>query len=168
GLNMARKAPGQPIPTPAVMHLGAGHYTALLDQTNGCYLLEDIALSFRGWVPLAALEAQASGYFLIPAGPLPLGFEPVSERVASGVFGRYDEQKLAFSPSLRECDPTAGGDGDQCNAMPRYTFHQELAALLVRDMPVGYQPPVGPGVFARIAYNDLDDSKPVGNPTFPN
>src|SRR5207302_555211 len=36
------------------------------------------------------------------------------------------------------------------------------------DSPVGYSPPVGPAVFPVIAYNDLDDSKPVGTPMFSN
>src|SRR5262249_44874560 len=64
-LVMAKKAPGQPIPAPAIMHLASGHYSAILEQTNGLYILEDRPMQFCGGVTLAALEAQSSGYFLI-------------------------------------------------------------------------------------------------------
>jgi YD repeat-containing protein len=43
-----------------------------------------------------------------------------------------------------------------------------VASLRVEDSPVGYSPPVGPAVYTGIAYNDLDDSKPLSAPGFSN
>ncbi len=166
----ARRTSRGPIPTPAIMQVSAGHYSALLDQTNGYYLLEDRPLQFKGWVSIEALEAQTSGYFLIPRGPLPGGWQPVSEQEASGIFGRdgaHGQQPL--SESCDDCSVKAGGSGgNKCCGMPTYTFHPQIASLRIDDIPLGYSPSVGPGVSLWIAYNDLDDSKPVGAPTFSN
>jgi RHS repeat-associated protein len=170
GLVTARRPARSPIPTPAVMHLAAGHYSSLLDQTNGYYLLEDRPLQFKGWVSLEALEAQASGYFLVPRDTLPNGWQPVSEQEAGGVFGRdgaHGQQPL--SESCDNCSVKAGGSGgNKCCGMPTFTFHPQIASLRIDDVPLGYSPPVGPDVSLEIAYNDLDDSKPVGAPGFAN
>jgi RHS repeat-associated protein len=162
GLVMARKSPGRPVPTPAVMHLASGHFSAILSQTNGSYFLEDRPMQFQGWVSLEALEAQGSGFFLIPAGALPPGWQPVSRQEGGEVFGRdglHGHER--FAQSIPKPPQT-------CAGMPRYSFLPEIASLLIQDTPVGYVPPVGPSVMPRIAYNDLDDSKPVGRPTFSN
>src|SRR5437879_1648740 len=107
-----RRASGTPIPVPAIMHLSSGHYSALLDQTNGYYLLEDRPMQFKGWVSLEALEAQASGYFLIPGSSLTSGWQAVPEHEASGIFGRdglHGQQPL--SESCDKCSQKAGGGG---------------------------------------------------------
>jgi YD repeat-containing protein len=152
------------------MHLSAGHYSAVLEQTNGNYLLEDRPLQFKGWVSLEALEAQASGYFLIPRSQLPTGWQLVSQQEASRVFGRdgaHGQQPL--SESCDDCSVKAGGSsGNKCCGMPTYTFHPQIASLRIDDIPLGYSPPVGPDVSLEISYNDLDDSKPVGPPAFSN
>jgi YD repeat-containing protein len=169
GLVMARKPPGQPIPTPAVMHLSTDHYSAITCETNGSYFLEDRPMQFQGWVSLQALEAQGSGYFLIKSNSVPTGWQAVSDQEGSRVFGRDGlHGQEPFSQSVTPCSPQTGGDGPTCRGMPTYTFFPQIAALKVQDTPVGYRAPVGPPVFAKIAYNDLDDSKPVGLPTFPN
>ena len=167
-LVMARKAPGQPIPTPAVMHLATGHYSAITGETNGNYFLEDRPMQFQGWVSLDALDAQASGYFLIPAGSLSRGWRAVSEQEASQICGRDGLHGGEATGQGTTADSTqTGGDGS-CGGMPTYSFFPQIAALRVQDTPVGYRPPVGPAVFPQIAYNDLDDSKPVGPPMFSN
>jgi RHS repeat-associated protein len=168
GMAMARKAPGQAIPTPAVMHLANGHYSAITGQTNGNYFLEDRPMQFQGWVSLQALEAQASGYFLIPSGSLSPGWRAVSDQEGNQIFGRDGlHGGEATGQGATGDSPQTGGDGG-CGGMPTYTFFPQIAALRVQDTPAGYRPPVGPAVFPQIAYNDLDDSKPVGPPTFSN
>lgn len=168
GMAMARKSPGQPIPTPAVMHLANGHYSAITAETNGNYFLEDRPMQFQGWVSLEALEAQASGYFLIPARSFSDGWRSVSEPEGSRITGRDGlHGQEDFSQSNTSNSTTTGDDNNSCG-MPVYTFFPQIASLRLRDTPVGYRPPVGPAVFPQIAYNDLDDSKPVGPPTFSN
>jgi RHS repeat-associated protein len=169
GLIAAKRLSKGTIPTPAIMHLSAGHFSAVLSETNGYYLLEDRPMQFKGWVPLEALEAQTSGYFLVPSSGLSAGWQAVSESEAGSMYGRdgaHGQEDL--SQSVTQCSPQIGGDGPDCGGMPHYSFHQQVASLRVQDTPVGYSPPVGPSVFTRIAYNDLDDRKPVGPPVFSN
>ena len=205
GLMMARKSPGAAIPTPAIIHLTTGHYSTLLAESDGRYLLVDRPMQFQGEVTLAALDAQASGYFLIPKGELPPGWQAVSEEEGNGIFGRdglHGQQPLGQSVTSNAVE--IGGDtpailgtgapdifgyggsghigsGDgwgnmsspanskkDCGGMATYTFHPQVASIRVEDVPVGYAPPVGPAVFPKIAYNDLDDSKPVSSPAFTN
>jgi RHS repeat-associated protein len=170
-LVMARRTGSGPIPTPSVFHLAAGHYSALLAEKDGKYFMEDRALQFQGWVSLETIESQASGHFLIPAKPLPGGWQAVSEREGARVFGRFDsvppepsgQSNPRGSPNT---DPDK--DSDPCKGMPRFTFHPQTAALRVEDTPVGYKPPVGPAVSFTVAYLDVDDSKPASAPAFSN
>lgn len=112
-LMMARKTPGASIPTPAIMHLATGHYSTLLTEADGKYLLIDRPMQFQGWVSPEALEAQASGCFLIPSGPLPQGWQPVSENEGNRIFGRdglHGQQPLGLSVTADSV--ATGGDND--------------------------------------------------------
>lgn len=195
GLTMARKAPGTSIPVPAVVHLATGHYSSILAASDGKYLLMDRPMQFQGWVTLEAIEALSSGYFLIPADQLAAGWQALSKEEGNQIFGRdglHGQQPLALSVTadsvaiggntpqlLRSTTPdgwaigngggaNSGGEKRSCGGMARYTFHPQVASVRIQDSPVGYSPPVGPSVFFSVAYNDLDDSKPVSAPAFSN
>jgi RHS repeat-associated protein len=174
------------------MHLATGHYSTILTEADGKYLLIDRPMQFQGWVTLDALEAQASGYFLIPSDKLRAGWQPVPEEEGYQVYGRdglHGQQPTGSSvtsdavmvggttPDLLR-DPDDWGSDISRRSEPRmcpigsgmaaYTFHPQVAAVRIQDSPVGYSPPVGPAVFFTVAYNDLDDSKPVSQPQFSN
>jgi len=71
---------------PSVVHWRAGHYAALLKEENGHYLVQDPTFGDEFWVSRAALNQEASGFFLVPAGPLPEGWQrlPNPRELASG------------------------------------------------------------------------------------
>jgi ABC-type bacteriocin/lantibiotic exporter with double-glycine peptidase domain len=73
GLNyqMAFRSRGAPIVFPAVVHWGLGHYAAIVDKIDDRYLVEDSTFGDNVQMTSATLDEEASGYFLIPAGPLP-------------------------------------------------------------------------------------------------
>jgi len=60
-------AAGAPIPVPSVMNWKLGHYVAILAARPGGYLVSDPSLGDKT-MSRAVLEANGSGFFLIPAG----------------------------------------------------------------------------------------------------
>ena len=73
---------------PSVVHWRAGHYAALLKEENGHYLVQDPTFGDEFWVSRAALNQEASGFFLVPAGPLPESWQTITESQGISVWGR--------------------------------------------------------------------------------
>ncbi|MEY2429200.1 MAG: hypothetical protein QOJ40_2085, partial [Verrucomicrobiota bacterium] len=169
GLVMARWASAGEVPTPAVMHTRADHYCALLACEGDHYLLEDRSMQFVGWVSGEAVRSLASGSFLVRSNALPAGWSRIYRAEGTSIYGRdgaHGQEPTSRSVNNDSCNGGGGGGGD-CG-MPYYTFFPQVAALRIRDRPVGYRPPVGPTVYFTFSFNDLDDSKPIGSPTFAN
>lgn len=172
-LKMAKRTVPGSIPVPAVMHLECGHFSAVLAREGDRYLFSDKGLHFTRWVPQAALDSLASGYFLVPTEHQAKGWALVSDDEGSGVFGRHNlHGQQPTDGSTGDDDPRAGGNGCSDDSdgygMPVYWFHPSVASLHIDDIPIGYQPPVGPAVYFRLAYNDLDISRPADAPAFSN
>ena len=62
---------------PSVVHLTVDHFAAVIHREGDRYLLEDPTFKNDAWVTAAALDAEASGYFLIPPSDLPKGWRSV-------------------------------------------------------------------------------------------
>jgi YD repeat-containing protein len=178
GLNyqMAFRSPGAVLILPAVVHWKAGHYAALLQKDGDRFLIRD--LTFRGslWMSAAALDEEASGYFLVPPGPLPAGWRLVREQEAAQVWGKgtvSSQDPNASSPGDSHTGgdggggagngPGGGGGSNGC-PMTSYTMDTMLVSLNLHDTPVGYRPPVGPAVRFTATYNALEAGQPA---TFP-
>ena len=67
---------------PSVVHWKVGHYAAMVRQEGDRYLLEDPTFGNTVWATRQALEAETSGYFLIPPGELPPAGEALTSRKA--------------------------------------------------------------------------------------
>src|SRR5262249_39749975 len=86
----------------------------------------------------------------------PEGFRLVGDEEARTVWGRGATDGCD-GESISSNDPKSGGDqGGDCNAMARYAVHSMLISLNIVDTPVGYAPPVGPGVRFTVTYNQRD------------
>ena len=85
---MAFRNPGTTLVMPAVMHLRIGHFVAALRDFRGKVQLDDPTGWQTTFASKAALDAEASGYFLIPDGPLPDGWRRVDAAEGARVFGR--------------------------------------------------------------------------------
>jgi RHS repeat-associated protein len=144
------------VPIPSVAHINPGHFTAIVGQANGFYILDDPLLGGEVWISEAALREQSSGYFLVPEGPLPEGWTvPSSEAVAS-VRGKC--------ASGQPVDQVGCGTGGGCGGNPPmavYSFDQLHAGLIIRDTPVGYAPPVGPDVRFKVRYHQRGGTQPT-------
>ena len=171
GLNYqpAKRSPGAELIFPAVIHWKVGHYAALLKKENGSYLSEDPTFENETWHTPQALEAEASGYFLVPEGPLPLGWSQVPEDEARRILGRGatsgnnpDGTKGDDHQSGGDGDPPSGGEDDSCKrrGMATYSFHTMLVSLHITDTPVGYTPPYGLPIDFRAVYNQREAGQP--------
>ena len=60
----------------------------MLRQEGDRYLLEDPTFGNTVWATREALEAEASGYFLIPPGELARGWRSVNAQEGGAVWGK--------------------------------------------------------------------------------
>jgi RHS repeat-associated protein len=160
GLNyrMAYRAPGSPLLMPAVVHWKVGHYAALLKEKAGLYLLQDLTFRNDAWVSARALDHEASGYFLVPPGPLPTGWRSVSQSEGMNVWGKG--QTSSSDPNNNTPDDKKKcPDGSQGMAVA--SVYLLDVSLNIQDTPLGYTPPVGPSVPLVINYNQLESDQPA-------
>ncbi len=152
-LQMAHRDTGAAFIVPAVVHWKVGHYAALIRQEGGRYLLQDPTFRNDVWATQAALEAETSGYFLVPAGNLGAGWHPVAVTVGDTVWGRGN---------VGGPDPGGGGGPPpSCPGMAVASVDLLFVSLSLNDQPVGYSPPVGPAVRFPVRYNQRDPFQPA-------
>jgi RHS repeat-associated protein len=160
---MAKRERGARIPVPAVVHWKIGHYGALVKEQNGRYLLQDPTMNAtavgEAWVSRRALDSEASGYFLIPKGPLAEGWQSVSSKEGNTVWGRgfVDRPNPDGNgpPDPRTPSCPSGGP------MASYSVHLMLVSLYIEDSPVGYTPPRGPGMQFTVSYSQREANQPA-------
>lgn len=115
GMNyqMAFRSPGAAWVLPAVVHWKVGHYAALLRRDGDRFLVKDHTFQSSLWMSASALEAESSGYFLIPPGPLPAGWRPVSQSESQNVRGKghvsgQDANQTGSGPNVTQSGGIAG------------------------------------------------------------
>jgi RHS repeat-associated protein len=153
---------------PSVAHLKLDHYAALIRQEGDRYLLQDPTFRNDIWVTREALEAETSGYFLIPYGEIAQGWRPVPAQEAESVWGKGNVDGPDPGPH-GPCDPASPGGGNgggpctsgNCQGVAVPRVHLLLVSLNINDDPVGYTPPVGPAVRFMVRYNQRDAKQPA-------
>jgi YD repeat-containing protein len=161
GMNyqMAYRTRGAELLMPAVVNWKLGHYAALIREKNGLYLLQDPTFQNDTWVSPRALEAETTGYFLVPPGPLPAGWRPVSADEGARVWGKgqialKDQTSTTPYDYKAPCTPPMPG-------MAVATVSMMLCSLNIQDNPVGYLPPVGPAIRFVATYNQYESGQPA-------
>ena len=180
---------GERIPVPSVVHWKLGHYAAIVGKDNGRYHVRDTIFSSREvWMSEAAIDAEASGYFLIDhATSSRIGLRLVGSKEASGIWGRgptccnpagtpgpqdpkakpgqrpflppIPGPPKPFIPEL-PIDWDCGGSGVGVG-MCNYNIGESTVSLALSDIPVGYSPPIGPSAKVQLFYNQREDSQPA-------
>lgn len=148
-----------PILFPAVINWKLNHYGALLKEEDGRYLMADPTFGTSQWIGVDAINQESSGYFLVPAGALPEGWAAVDEAEAGTVWGRGD-CAVGDGDGTGPNAPKKGGKGD-CGGMAGWSIHSSLASLNIEDIPLFYDPPVGPAVRFRVNYSQLEQNQPT-------
>jgi YD repeat-containing protein len=162
GMNyqMAKRLPGSQVILPAVVNWKVGHYAALIKKLSGLYLVQDPTFGNEIWVSEEALDSEASGYFLVPAGNLPEGWSTVSFAEGEHVWGKgsgtnKDPNQTKNTDKQQPPCPPVGK-----NPMAEYNFMAMLVSLHIADRPVGYTPPRGPDVHFQVTYNQREANQP--------
>lgn len=146
GMNyqMAFRPPGAPLVTPAVMHLRIGHFVSLLRQVKGKVQLEDPTGWQTTFITPRVVEAEASGYFLLPPGPLPKGWRRVEATEAAGVFGRNGAEENDPDATTKHDEKSDCGGGS--HGLATWDLHLMLVSQEMVDTPIRYEPPFGPAL----------------------
>ncbi|MFA6701023.1 MAG: hypothetical protein WCS28_12745, partial [Thiomicrospira sp.] len=134
------------------------HYAAILGENEGRYHIQDPIFGQDLWVTRAAIDDEASGYYLVPSKKLDHGWQKIQVAEADRLYGMGNPQVVGpltngMSPA-QSCPSNGSG-------MCAYNFTEMVASLQIKDRPVGYAPPIGPSVFTTLTYNQRDDAQPA-------
>lgn len=159
-LQMAKRQPGAKVLTPSMVYWKLGHFSALVSELNDRYLAEDTTFAEQIWLTRETLDAEAAGYFLVPAGQLPAGWTGVSLDEAKTIWGRMtptsrDPKKIKNNDKKFPCD------NEDAGGMARYSVHGMQVSLNIVDVPLSYAPPRGPAVEMRVTYNQRESAQPA-------
>ncbi len=160
-MQMAKRSQGAAILAPAVVHWKLGHYAAMFAEGDG-FRLEDPTFGPSAMrATRATIDQEASGYFLVPAGSLPAGWEPVSDQEGQRVWGKGNTTGGETGRTGKD-EPKAGPDGDPSGCgMTVADAHLMLVSLNLVDTPIGYTPPLGPSIQFTATYNQREASQPT-------
>jgi RHS repeat-associated protein len=159
---MAFRDAGAPIVVPSVVHWKVGHYAAVIRQEGDRFLIQDPTFQNDVWATRQAIEAESSGYFLIPQGSLKQGWRTVETKEGGTIWGKGNV--CCKDPKPDKCDDKKkdnGCDKKSCKGMAVANVHLMLVSLNIVDEPVGYSPPVGPPVTFAVTYNQREAFQPT-------
>src|SRR5207249_7632338 len=88
---------------PSAVYWKLGHFSAIVAEQEDRFLVEDTTFADQIWMTRAALDEEASGYFLVPAGPLPQGWQSVTREEGEKIWGR-------MTPNTRDPNRTTPDD----------------------------------------------------------
>jgi RHS repeat-associated protein len=165
-MQIARRTPGAGVLVPALVHWKAGHFAALTKESADRLLIQDPTFGDDLWISRAALDSEASGYFLVPAGELPQGWQGVARAEAGGVWGKGQVTGLQNQVFGKPGPPptgqksVGGPGGNSCKGMATYTVNLLLMNLHISDTPVGYSPAIGPSMQFTVFYNQREIFQP--------
>lgn len=86
---IARK-PGESVPVPSIVHWKVGHFAAIVGEAHGRFHIRDSVFAGTDlWVTKGAIDAEASGYFLIPLDLAENNhWKTIDTAVAANVWGK--------------------------------------------------------------------------------
>ncbi len=157
-MQVAKRTPGAELILPSVVHWKIGHYGALIREQDGSVYLKDPTFGNDTWMSKQAIDDESSGYFLVPAGPLPAGWTPVGDAEAGTIYGKG----MSTSSDTKETSKCSKKSKSGCdNGMATYSFHSLLASLHISDTPLSHSPARGPAVNFTVAYNMREYGQPT-------
>lgn len=154
------RAAGESVPVPSIINWKVNHFAAIVEEREGRYRVQDPTFASNDlWITKEAIDAEGSGYFLVPTQSTPqLAWRDATEREASQVYG------MGFT-SINEPGATKPNDVDlnkNCGkGMCVANAKLSTVSLNLNDTPVGYTPALGPAVKIRLSYNQREAGQPA-------
>ena len=151
--------PQASLPVPALLHWKAGHFATVTKEEGGNYLVRNFLGGDDKWISRDVLAEEAGGYALIPRAlakqqaRTAISSRFLSEVWAAGTTSGPD--KKGPKPGQPKCP-----DGKCPKGMATFSFYATQVSLLVEDIPIWYNPPVGPSVAFHVFYNQWDVQQP--------
>lgn len=158
-MRMAFREGDADIPLPALIHMKVGHYSAVIREEGGMYLLHDPILGQEMWMSRQALREEASGYFVIPGRSLPSGWRAVKSEDAAKIRGKCAPCHQEHPGAMKQCQSTT--TCGSCKGLAVASFHLLLTNLTINDSPVGYSPSRGPSAHFQVTYNHRESLLPA-------
>lgn len=153
------------IPVPSVIHWKLNHYAAIVEKSGELYRIKDPTFGRDLWLSSAALNAESSGYFMIPKKQLREGWRDVGLTEAGSIRGMGYTNSLDPDPTRphdpKECGGGCTPTGADAKGMARYAVHSMLVSLNIEDIPLGYAPPKGPEIRFHLTYNQREANQPA-------
>jgi len=152
-LSMWRASSIEEFPVPSILHLRSQHFSAVVETKDGKYRLRDPGLGGDIWMSADALRDETTGYVLTASRPMGDEWREVADGEGYAAIGHCQPGKPSSDDG--PCPNCGGKDGPgrKGKGMPSYTFHPTGVGLIIEDTPLGYEPPVGPGMSFELAYN---------------
>ena len=188
---LVHREPGQPIPVPSIINWNVHHYAAITNTQGEVYHVADPTFggSYSTVLTLKAIDAESSGYFLVPTSVIAANpkagwrLVAVNSTEAKAVYGMGDtsnQQPASNQPSDNHTCPTLGNNvgndhpassdvSDSTSTQPKTPGPQMCTvnatemtvSLNLKDTPVGYKPQVGPAALTALFYNHREDQQPA-------
>jgi YD repeat-containing protein len=141
------------------MHWKVGHFAAVVGESEGLYEIEDPTFGENIRVSRRTLDEEGSGYFVVPAGPLPKGWRVVSAAEGERIWGRggtsfVDRLATALEDLLAFCLKSQGG-------ITTANVQTLVVGLALHDAPLSYRTPKGPAVAFELFYSHRDALQPA-------
>ncbi|HIA53570.1 MAG TPA: LysM peptidoglycan-binding domain-containing protein [Candidatus Melainabacteria bacterium] len=163
-LQIAKRSPGAAIVVPSIVHWKLGHFAAVTAKSGDRYEIKDPTFGTESPFKITkqVFDVESDGYALIPAGPLPAGWQAVSQQEGAKVFGKgvpwiWPDGKGWF----RFSGPT-GGPPTRCETKGMMVFDiiPTTTDLHLTDTPLSYSCPIGGTVGFEVQYQYLQADQP--------
>ncbi|HIA52074.1 MAG TPA: LysM peptidoglycan-binding domain-containing protein [Candidatus Melainabacteria bacterium] len=158
-LQIAKRKPGAKMVVPSVLHWKLGHYAAVVGKVGDRYEIKDPTFGAETTflVSPEVFEDETDGYALIPAGPIPSGWQAVASEEGARVFGKGVPW---LWPDNMGC-PTCSSGSCPIGGMMQFDVTQTTCDLHLYDTPISYACPIGGTVPFQINYNYLQADQPA-------
>jgi YD repeat-containing protein len=179
---LIHREPGQPIPVPSIINWNVHHYAAIVSQHDAQYELKDPTFADAGnAVTSKAIDAEGSGYFLVPESVMNANPKAGWRAVAAS----STEAKAVYGMGQASYPQKGANSQDDCSANPRPPLSTSntptsplsgpirslamtvcnaktmVVSLNLSDTPLGYTPQKGKPVYATLVYNAREDLQPA-------
>ncbi len=160
GFSAVKRPAGTELIVPSVVHWRQDHYAAIVGRQGDAYRVMDPTFGRPRWMRADAINAEASGYFLVARNQAPRDWEAPTARELAQVHGQ-GAPNLIDDPDDQHACQRAGYNGEECtancNGLARWWVSEPYLTLWLEDEPLGYQPSRGPRVALHLSYKERND-----------